>query len=158
MKQFFYLGLLLSLAACAGRLPEPVAVEQTGDLGLRCLVIDAEIGGNKERAAMLATQDDDAEAYNMAVGLTSFALFLPGLLSLDMSDAETVEIAALEERNAYLETIGMRKGCHVQALVPPGYASFDRQRQRFIDENGRFLDISVNRFTYNDRIYQATKK
>jgi len=148
MKKILLLTVVLPLAACAGRFPNPVDVEQAADNGLTCVMIDAEIAGNRDRVQYLVYEDDDAQAYNFAVAAASYALFPPGMLALNLSDAERIEIKALEERNERLATLRLTRGCHTQELAPAEQAAYTRRRETVTDVDGRRMTLPVNRYVY----------
>ena len=94
-------ALALSLSACAGRSPQPVAVVQQKDTTMDCAAIQAEIQQNTTQAAELGQQKGSKTAQNVAAGVAG--IFIPVLwFAMDFQDAAGTEQKAIESRNAYL--------------------------------------------------------
>ena len=67
MKKLLAAGLLIPLVACAGRIPDPIQVEQGADFGLPCVAIDAEMAGNRAKSRQLAERQFESTAQNIGV-------------------------------------------------------------------------------------------
>ncbi len=141
-------ALLPLLAACAGRFPQPVEVRNASDFDLTCTMLATEIEGNRDKVQYLARLQDEAESQNIVVTTIAAAGLFPAILAWDISDANRVEAAALEERAQHLENVHTSKGCHIQAQMPEGYARYQRRHQEVIDSHGRRLELPINRFVY----------
>ncbi len=111
IKTFALSALCLLVAACAGRTPNPVEVSQPTDGLLSCPLILAEISGNTSRARTLLRQQDDADSDNAALAVTGALLFWPALFFMDLSEADKIEMEALQDRNKYLGTLATQKSC-----------------------------------------------
>jgi hypothetical protein len=93
--------LVLSLSACAGRTPQPVAVVQQKDTTMDCAAIQAEIAQNTAQSAELGRDKGSKTAQNVAAGVAG--IFIPVLwFAMDFQDAAGTEQKAIESRNAYL--------------------------------------------------------
>jgi hypothetical protein len=93
--------LVLSLSACAGRTPQPVAVVQAKDTTMDCAAIQAEIQQNTTHAAELGSEKGTKVAQNIAAGVAG--VFIPVLwFAMDFQGAAGTEQKAIEDRNAYL--------------------------------------------------------
>ena len=156
MKSVIAVSLLLALAACAGRNPEPIEVRQSADRGLSCPMIEAEMDGNKGRIAELVKEDDEASDMNITIGALAAGLFPPALLASDVSDAQEVEISALHDRNSHLETLRVHRGCVTADLVPQGFTGFARGTSIYSDADGRRIELRSNNYIYEPRQPLAT--
>jgi hypothetical protein len=151
MKKLLAFGLLIPLAACAGRLPDPIEVEQSADYGLPCTAIDAEMAGNRAKAWHLADREVDRTAQNISVGTLGFTLFVPAYFGFDLSDANARERQALMERNDRLVALRTSRGCHVHDQAPAGYTVYQREHRTYEDEYGREVALPVNHYAYSER-------
>lgn len=156
MKSVIAASLLLVLAGCAGRSPQPIDVQQSADRSLTCPVIEAEMAGNKARVAQLVKEDDEASDMNITIGALAAGLFPPALLATDVSDAQEVEISALHDRNTHLETLRVHKGCVTANLVPQGFTGFARGKSVYSDADGRRIELRSNNYIYEPRQPMAT--
>ncbi len=148
-------ALLPLLAACAGRFPHPVEVRNASDFHLTCTMLATEIEGNRDKVQYLARLQDETESQNIVVTTIAAAGLVPAILAWDISDANRIEAAALEERNEHLQNVHTEKGCHVQAKMPDGFAMFQRRRQEVIDTHGRRLELPINRFVYGQAAWDS---
>lgn len=151
MKKLLAFGLLIPLAACAGRIADPIPVEQKADFGLPCVAIDAEMDGNRAKSQQLADRQVEQVARNISVGTLGFTLFLPAYLGLNLSDANEREREALEERYDRLTAIRTSRGCHVHDRAPEGYTVYQREHRSYVDEYGRQIELPVNHYAYSER-------
>ena len=156
MKNVIAVSLLLALAACAGRTPDPIEVQQSADRGLSCPAIEAEMAGNKARVAYLVQENDEATDMNITLGALAAGLFPPALVAADVSDAQEVEISALHERNTHLETLRVHRGCVTAELVPQGFTGFARGTSIYSDADGRRFQLRSNNYIYEPRQPLAT--
>ena len=151
MKKLLAYGLLIPLTACAGRIPDPIEVEQSADFGLPCIAIEAELEGNRAKAHQLGNRQLDQVAGNISVATLGFTLFMPAYLGLNLSDANQRERTALEERRQHLQAVGASRGCHVHDRAPDGYTVYQREHRRYVDDDGRQVDLPVNHYAYSPR-------
>jgi hypothetical protein len=115
-------GAAVVLAACAGRTASPVTTVQAYDATLSCPQISAEIAGNEDKAKQLMAEKNSAHNRNIAIGVVGGLLFWPALFTLDLSDAEKVEMEALRTRDGYLANMMAQRGCGDPTAVPPQQA------------------------------------
>ena len=99
------------LAGCAGRDPIPVSATQVYDKDLDCEDIAFEIDNNNKKIRATVGELEDAKGSNVALAVTGVLLFWPVLFAMDLSDAEEVEIRALQARNGNLTRIGQKRDC-----------------------------------------------
>lgn len=119
--------------ACAGRTPNPTEVSKPMDAMLNCPLIMAEMSGNTSRARTLLRQQDDTDSDNVALAVTGLILFWPALFFMDLSEADRVEMEALQDRNQYLATLAAHKDCGFE--LPKTVEEADRlERKRRIEE------------------------
>ena len=111
MKRTIAIGLILALAACAGRSPHPVDVVQPADVDLSCESISAELAANNGEIAYLDGEQDKKHAQN-AIALVA-ALFTLGLslLAADFQEAAKKDSEALVDRNEHLTELATAQGC-----------------------------------------------
>ncbi len=107
----------LTLGGCAGRDAHPVATVGHFDQALNCAQLQAEISRNNRYINQLVDEKNGARERNVAVGVVGALLFWPALFALDLSNAEEVEINALNNRNMYLVGQANRKDCNESAVA-----------------------------------------
>ena len=151
MRRLLALGLLLPLVACAGRVPDPIEVEQANDFSLSCPVLAAEHEGNEDKYGFLEDRDADEVAKNLSVGVMAFTLTPLAFFGLDLSNANQKEMDALMERRERLEGLMASRGCHVQNMAPGPYRAYVREERLYVDEHGRQINLPVNHFVYSRR-------
>jgi hypothetical protein len=110
MKTATAIVLALSLSACAGRAPNPVAVVQPSDRSLDCTQIAAEVGANDTRIRNLASEEGGKVAQNVAAGVAGL-FFFPIWFAMDFQGTASKETAALQSRNQYLAAVAVEKRC-----------------------------------------------
>jgi hypothetical protein len=103
----------LSLAACAGRDPQPIATVQVQDTYADCVQIRAEIEGNNAKAQQLANEQGWKVAQNVGAGVVGLVVW-PIWFGMDFKDAAGKEAAALQARQQYLTTLATQR-CAGQA-------------------------------------------
>ena len=104
------LFLAAILAACQVRQAEPVRLADPGDEAMGCEEIAAEIAANEREALALAGEADSLDQRNTAMRAAG-TVFVPLMISMDLSDAERIELRALADRNARLERLWARRNC-----------------------------------------------
>jgi hypothetical protein len=107
----------LTLAACAGRDPQPIATVQAQDTYADCTQIRAEIEANNAKVKQLADEQGWKVAQNVGAGVVGFVLW-PVWFGMDFKDAAGKEAAALQARQQYLTTLAAQR-CAAQAQAAP---------------------------------------
>ena len=107
----------LTLAACAGRDPQPIATVQPQDTYADCTQIRAEIEANNAKVKQLADEQGWKVAQNVSAGVVGFVLW-PVWFGMDFKDAAGKEAAALQARQQYLTTLATQR-CAAQAQAAP---------------------------------------
>jgi len=92
---------VLSLTACAGRVPQPVPMVLVSDRQLDCSAIEAELKLNNQKISDLAIERGWKMGQNAVAGVVGFMIW-PAWLGLDFQDAAGKEATALSQRNDYL--------------------------------------------------------
>lgn len=100
--------LILALAGCGGRTPQPITVASRYDNNLSCADLEAEIDQNTARLQALANEKGVTLTKNVAVGAAGL-LFFPVWFALDLNDAAGQEISQLQARQTYLAEMAGRK-------------------------------------------------
>ena len=96
------------LAACGGRVAQPVLLEQAYDSKLSCAHLAGELANNDKRLIELKAERDGKPAEN-------FGLLLVSPLFIDMSDSQKNEVKALIARNDRLKSLMAEKNCETTA-------------------------------------------
>jgi hypothetical protein len=117
--------ICLSLVACAGRAPQPVAVVQPMDNSMTCSAMMAEVGSNNAKITELGSEKGAKVAQNVAAGVVGLVVW-PVWFLMDFQGAAGTEIKALQDRNAYLATKVNEEACSsepetrtARAAAPP---------------------------------------
>ncbi|MCC7253520.1 hypothetical protein [Hyphomicrobium sp.] len=92
---------VLTLSACAGRVPQPAPLVLVSDRQLDCTAIEAETRVNNQRISDLAIEQSWKVGQNVAAGIVGFMVW-PAWLGLDFQNAAGKEAEALSQRNMYL--------------------------------------------------------
>lgn len=109
-------ALVISLSACGGRTPRPVAVSQSYDVDMNCTQIANEIEGNNKKITQLSVEREKLTGRNVAVATAGVLLMGVGALFLiDDGEAQETEIASYSARNRHLADLGAEKGCSEEA-------------------------------------------
>lgn len=99
---------VLSLGACAGRAPNPVAVVQPQDRYMDCTAIQAESKANADKLTELGREDGGKVAQNVVAGVAG--VFIPVLwFAMDFQNASGKEAQALNARQQYLGTLAEQR-------------------------------------------------
>ena len=99
----------LALQGCAGRTPNPVAVQQFGDEKKSCAAIQQEIAFIDEEIRRLLPKADKTGS-NVALGVAGAFLLVPWFF-MDFSKAEQTEIDAYRRRYNHLVILGGENKC-----------------------------------------------
>jgi hypothetical protein len=110
------MGIAVTVGACAGRAPQPVAVVQPQDRYADCTAITAEIEANNQKVSELASEQGLKVGQNVAAGVAGLVVW-PLLFAMDFQDTASKEVAALQSRQQYLTTLAEQR-C-VSAVPPP---------------------------------------
>jgi len=100
--------IFLTLAGCAGRTAQPISVASSGDEGLSCTAIRAEIDANNTRMQALADEKGLTLTKNVAAGVVGI-VFFPAWFFLDLHDAAATEMQSLNSRQTYLGEMASSK-------------------------------------------------
>jgi hypothetical protein len=101
-------ALAVTLSACAGRSPQPVAVVQPQDQFTDCTAIMAEVEANNRRVQELASEEGLKTTQNVAAGVAG--IFIPVLwFGMDFQGAASKEVAALQSRQQYLASLAAQR-------------------------------------------------
>ena len=103
--------IVITTASCAGRKPQPVQVQQSGDFSKSCAFLKSEVDQCENEIDRLLKINNQKTAYNVGVGLAGVVVFPPLLLFMNVSDAEKVESNALNQRRTYLINVSLDKDC-----------------------------------------------
>jgi hypothetical protein len=118
LRNVLLTGVVLSLGACAGRAPNPVAVVQPQDRSMDCTAIQAESKSNADKLVGLGKEDGGKVAQNVAAGVAG--VFIPVLwFAMDFQNASGKEAQALNARQQYLGTLAEQR---CTAVGPSGPA------------------------------------
>src|SRR5437868_13050287 len=109
-----------TLAGCAGRAPQPVAVVQAQDHFMDCPAIQAEVMANNAKVQQLASESGAKVAQNVAAGVAGVFIW-PLWFAMDFQGATDKEASALSSRQQYLGTLAGQRACGVAR------AALDRQ-------------------------------
>ncbi|MBS0221413.1 MAG: hypothetical protein JSR91_11805 [Proteobacteria bacterium] len=110
---------VLSLGACAGRAPNPVAVVQPQDRYMDCTAIQAESRANADKLTELGKEDGGKVAQNVAAGVAG--VFIPVLwFAMDFQNASGKEAQALNARQQYLGTLAEQRCAPIGAPIGAG--------------------------------------
>jgi hypothetical protein len=99
------------LAGCAGRPAAPVAVSQADDPDKSCHQLLQEVNYNQYRMARLVRESNHVKAGNADVAGGDAFFFPPVLVAYDKGKAQSIELKALQDRNANLTKLAVDKGC-----------------------------------------------
>ena len=108
--------LAATLAACAGRPPNPVAIIQPQDAYADCTALMIEANANNQRMQELAGDQGAKVAQNVVVGVAG--LFIPVLwFGMDFQGSAGIDIQALQARNQYLAARAAQQHCGESAQM-----------------------------------------
>jgi hypothetical protein len=109
MRNLIYVtALAVTLGACAGRDPQPIATVQATDMNADCTMIRAEIEANNAKVTQLANEQGWKVAQNVGAGVVGLVLW-PVWFGMDFKDAAGKEAAALQARQQYLTTLATQR-------------------------------------------------
>ena len=104
---------VLALSACGGRDPWPVPWNQPGDEASTCSKLIEEVTQNETEIIRRLPAQDQSGRNAVLYGAGVF-LILPWF-AMDLRLADSIEIRAYFERNAWLRELGARKRCDMPA-------------------------------------------
>ena len=112
MNKILLVIIVVSLVAgCGGRAANLVAVTQYGDQDKSCSMIADEVSFIDSEVSRLLPETKKA-GKNFIAGVAGAFFILPWLL-IDVSQAEQLEIKALQQRRNYLAIIDSEKNCNL---------------------------------------------
>lgn len=110
MDKYFKLLLICCvLSSCAGRTPNPTSITRPGDENLTCQYVQSELSEIEAKIQKLAP-DSNRTGQNVALGVTGAFLLVP-LFFMNFSDAEKIEMEALQGRYNHLARLYNDKRC-----------------------------------------------
>jgi hypothetical protein len=119
--------LATSLAGCAGRSPEPVALMQPQDQYMDCAAISIEAQANNAKVQKLASEQGLKTTQNVAAGVAG--VFIPVLwFGMDLQDTADKETVALQNRQQYLASMATQRRCGETAAPPALQPRSSKQR------------------------------
>lgn len=110
---------VLTVSACAGRTPNPVAEYKYGDEKKSCSRLQAEIS-NTEAEITAKLPAVDKTGSNVALGVAGAFLLVPWFF-MDFSEADRVEVEALRRRYNNLVGIAADKDCGFENEPLPAF-------------------------------------
>ena len=108
----------ITLAACAGRDPQPIATVQPQDQTATCGMISAEIQANNIKVQELAEEQGLKVAQNVAAGVVGLVIW-PVWFAMDAKGAASKDVAALQARQQYLAILATERCAPPSAAKPP---------------------------------------
>ena len=111
MRKTIAIGIILALAACAGRVPDPVEVVQPTDPELTCEELNDKIVQNDGLIGALAKDQQSKDAQNVAAFVIGIFTFGIGFIAADLQETAKKETAALVGRNEHLTELATERGC-----------------------------------------------
>ena len=106
--------LVISLAACAGRAPQPVAIVQPTDPLMDCAAISIEAQANNTKLQALGVEEGDKVGQNVAAGVAGLFIW-PLWFAMDFQGSAGKEVAAINSRNQYLAVMAQQRHCGTPA-------------------------------------------
>jgi hypothetical protein len=107
---FLILVFCQFISSCAGRLPQPVAIENSEDSSITCAKIEKEIYLIKKNISELYSESITNTERDTFVGLVA-SFFPPAYIFRDFRQAEKVEINGLRKRHNHLVKLAHQRGC-----------------------------------------------
>jgi hypothetical protein len=104
----------LTLSACAGRDPQPIATVQPQDQFADCTMIRAEIEANNAKVKELADEQGWKAAQNVVTGVGGIFTFGLTWFGMDFKGAAAKDAAELDARQKYLTELATQR-------CAPGY-------------------------------------
>lgn len=106
--------LIIGLAGCAGRAPQPVAIVQPTDPLMDCAAISIEAQANNAKLTALGVEEGDKVGQNVAAGVAGLFIW-PLWFAMDFQGAAGKEGAAINSRNQYLASMATQRRCGAPA-------------------------------------------
>ena len=110
MRYLIILITFSTLVACGGRSAVPETATRYGDNKMTCDQIEFEGAEIQNNVSSLIGEKDNKRGKNIGWGIAGL-VFFPLWLGLDLSDAQQVELRALEARNNVLRRLAHKKDC-----------------------------------------------
>ena len=106
------LVVCIFVVGCGGRTPFPVQVAQSHDRSMSCAGLAAEMSSIQRQVHHKTGQTNQTDAANAVELTVGLFLFWPALLFIDISNADQIELEALEARYNYLRHVYASKSCY----------------------------------------------
>ncbi len=112
MKRTMCVGLCATIliAGCAGRTASPVPRTMPGDEGRDCVWLSNEIQQCQQEQEKKREIRGNKTAANIVMAIGGIFLIVPWFF-MDLKNAEGTEIEALHQRQLWLESLSVEKGC-----------------------------------------------
>lgn len=120
--------LVVALSACAGRTPNPTPIVRPGDDALSCQYMSSELSEIEAKIQRLIP-DSQKTGKNVALGATG-AFFIVPLFFMDFSDAEKIEVEALQARYNHLARLYNDKKCGSTPIAPMALVTKDHEEKK----------------------------
>jgi hypothetical protein len=118
MRLFLLIISAASLAACAGRDPEPIPTVLPSDSQASCTQIRAEIDANNVKVKSLADEQGLKVAQNVVAGVGGFFTLGIAWFAMDAKGAASKDVVALQSRQQYLAVLAQEK-CAAKVTPAP---------------------------------------
>lgn len=105
------LAAAVLVAGCAARPAAPVAVSQADDPDKSCHDLLHELNYNQYRMTRLVRESNNVMAGNAETVAADAFFFPPILVAYDNGEAQSMELKALQDRNAQLTKLAIDRGC-----------------------------------------------
>ena len=120
--------LTIALSACAGRNPNPTPIVRPGDDTLSCQYMVSEMSEIEDKVKKLIP-DSQKTGKNVALGVTG-AFFIVPLFFMDFSEAEKIEVEALQARYNHLARLYNDKKCSSTQIPPMALVTKDHEENK----------------------------
>lgn len=103
-------GILL-MSGCAGRQAYPVQISQNGDYNKSCDNLRRDLTDLQYQVRQKSGQTSSGDSKDTVLLATGVLLFWPALFFMDLSNADRVELEAMQSRYNHLTNIYNSKNC-----------------------------------------------
>jgi len=107
--------LVYIVSGCAGRVADPVIVQQQGDNSMTCQALETELMLIQQKIQKSKSETGKTDT-NVSVGISGFIV---PLLFIDLNKVDKIEIKAYNKRHNHLMIIANDKQCDIKGLVIP---------------------------------------
>ncbi len=116
-RTFGIVILVITLAGCAGRSPQPVALVQPTDPQMDCAAISIEAQANNAKLQALGGEQGNKVAQNVTAGVVGLFIW-PVWFAMDFQGAADKEEVAINSRNQYLAVMAQQRHCGAPTPSP----------------------------------------